>query len=303
MNPETPESPVVAPVTPNEQLPVAQPATVTPPLPPEPEKPHSKDNKKKNTFLILGAVIILLIVAAVGIFAFTQSLKPAEQVVEEPSPTPEAMEVKDETADWKTFANVEYGYIIKYPSTEFGVDSEHWTVSEDIETPGLKSEPYVSLACCGLSLDATVNIFVEEVVTPREFLPSDSYPNINVTEIQFNSFNASEVLIAGATAPQKWIFINRNNKTYILNTWGTSDDEVVRAQILSTFEFVDSSQIPARGTGFTVPDLPSDLVWNEVPSTEQKLSNPGLLYHKNDNYGGVALTGREWISESTFSLL
>lgn len=64
MNPGTPELPKVALVGPTEQLPVAQPAVVTPPELPAPDQP-----KSIKLFMIVGGVIVLLILAAVGILA------------------------------------------------------------------------------------------------------------------------------------------------------------------------------------------------------------------------------------------
>jgi len=73
-------------------------------------------NKKISTLLAI-IIIILCAVLAGGITVYQYYGIPKEE-----GETPEEKVSKDETADWKTYRNGEYGYEIKYP--------EDWTFKE-----------------------------------------------------------------------------------------------------------------------------------------------------------------------------
>jgi hypothetical protein len=81
-------------------------------------------NQKGFTNIIL-VVIIVILIGAVGYFAFIKKPEPvAQQTIPTPtqtitptktpaSPTPTP---KDETANWKTYTDIKHGYSIRYPS-------------------------------------------------------------------------------------------------------------------------------------------------------------------------------------------
>lgn len=103
-------NPTITPLT----DPIAPQPTTTSPLPPVSQSP--KSNKKM--LMIIGVVIVLIILTAVGIFAFTQMNKPAETIMQ-PSPTPEAM---IDVSDWGVYEGE--GYSLQYPSTFTISDTE-----------------------------------------------------------------------------------------------------------------------------------------------------------------------------------
>ena len=114
MNPETPDQPVV--ITPPTISQAPEAAVVTPPVetftPPVPNQESPKSNKK--LFIMGGVVLALLVLAAVGVFAFTQMQKPKEIVTEvTPSPTSEA--TIDETANWETYNDDSFNFSLGYP--------------------------------------------------------------------------------------------------------------------------------------------------------------------------------------------
>ena len=119
------ESQTVIPVpAPQQNAPVQpeQPTVVAEPLD---EKP-TKSNKK--LLIIIGAVVVLLVLAAVGIFAYMrmQAQKPWQLNDDEGLSFNSYFSIadtkKDEMSDWETFTNDEYNYSVSYPNT--------WTIEE-----------------------------------------------------------------------------------------------------------------------------------------------------------------------------
>jgi len=79
-------------------------------------------NSQKGFVNIVLVVVIVILVGVVGYFAF---VKKSEPVVQQPTPIPTTTQSKtpaptptpgDETANWKTYTNAEYGFEFKYPS-------------------------------------------------------------------------------------------------------------------------------------------------------------------------------------------
>src|SRR3989344_5398734 len=83
-------------------------------------------NQKGFANIIL-VVVIVILVGAVGYFAF---VKKSEPVAQQPTPTPIQTKTstptpttKDETSSWKTYTNSSVGFSFKYPAD--------WKVSDD----------------------------------------------------------------------------------------------------------------------------------------------------------------------------
>lgn len=76
-------------------------------------------NQKGFVNIILVAVIVVLVGVA-GYFVF---VKKSELITQQPTPTPTQTNIytsptptsADETADWKTYTNTQYGFSFKYP--------------------------------------------------------------------------------------------------------------------------------------------------------------------------------------------
>jgi len=95
----------------------------TPEVAPEPSyfatPPRWREKLKTHKFKILGGVLGVLVVAGTAFAAYKLGQR---QVPPQPNPTPEAVVSPslDSTADWQTYTNTKYGYLIKHPN--------NWTV-------------------------------------------------------------------------------------------------------------------------------------------------------------------------------
>jgi hypothetical protein len=69
--------------------------------------------KQKGFAQIIILILLIIVLAVVGYFAY-KDFKSINQHVQPPSPTPSA--TLDLTADWKTYTNSTYKFLIKYPS-------------------------------------------------------------------------------------------------------------------------------------------------------------------------------------------
>ena len=82
-----------------------------------------KSNQKGSATIILLVVLVVVLVMVLVYFAFLK--KPGEVVI---SPTPTAtITPKDETANWKTYTNTQYGFSFKYPGNVFAYDVVDYT--------------------------------------------------------------------------------------------------------------------------------------------------------------------------------
>lgn len=97
-------------------IPTPPPQPVAPPVPPV-------FPKKNNLAVILLSVFLLVTLLISGyLFLQVQSLtKQLAQLQVQPTPTPQSTEIPsptlDPTANWKTFVNTTFKYLLKYPQT------------------------------------------------------------------------------------------------------------------------------------------------------------------------------------------
>jgi len=79
------------------------------------------NNQKGFANIVLVVVIVVILVGAVGYFAF---VKKSEPIAQQPTPTSTQTKTpvsptpipKDETANWKTYTNAQYGFEFRYPN-------------------------------------------------------------------------------------------------------------------------------------------------------------------------------------------
>lgn len=102
------------PPDPTPKAPIEEP-TQAPEQPMDSTALPSGGSKKKLT--IVGAVVILLILAAVGVFAYMNTFKPTDvpSSMQEPSPTPTPAATADPTSGWGAYSGD--GYSFKYPAS------------------------------------------------------------------------------------------------------------------------------------------------------------------------------------------
>jgi len=173
-------------------------------------------NKKTIKYLIILAIIIFL--GIVSFFAWQQGWIPMVR----PS-------VLDETADWKTYRNKEYGFEISYPS--------NYNVSSDTQTdvaPALKADSYAQIIFRNFTYTRN-EIELEKSKAEKVTVGSlDGYRS----SIMGNMDGGIEFSVSFYDYP------NTNNAFNVLfsTTKPGEEDEVnVFNQILSTFKFLETS--------------------------------------------------------------
>ncbi len=270
MNPE--EAPVsqvppVAPVTPTGQLPVAVPTSeIQPEISPTPEKPKSK----RKIFMIIGAILTLLILGAVGIFTFSVIQKPAEdQRVVEPTNTPEAT-MEDETGDWNTY-NGGGLFTVSIPknwhvwSYGRGVSKSYYQINSFPENQQEDGRGSV-IAFDIQDLDYTEGKSLEEKRQALEQTGKD-FPDFAYSSISVQKLDGQDALVYERTienqpsnnySKEVWTVVGDTKYIISWGVGGKSSQEVeeiknrdmeIFDQILSTFEFSNasaaSSPVPA----------------------------------------------------------
>ena len=80
----------------------------------------SNKPRSKRIYLVIG-IILLVIFASLG-YLFRKDTIVKNNVAVSPSPAAKPTIKADETADWKTYSNIKYGYSLKYPSD--------WTITD-----------------------------------------------------------------------------------------------------------------------------------------------------------------------------
>ena len=79
-------------------------------------------NNQKGFANIILVVVIVILVGAVGYFAFVKKSEPiAQQPTPTPTPTPTS---KDETVSWKVYENIKFNYSFKYPANLLGPQND-----------------------------------------------------------------------------------------------------------------------------------------------------------------------------------
>jgi hypothetical protein len=177
--------------------------------------------------LVILAVVVIGGLGALGYYLGTNStpsttVTPTQTI--EPIETPTPTATPSPTEDFTTFRG--QSYTISYP--------EDWEVVEDVEPKTVGKESYTSIVK-GDPIESTVNIFVEKTITYDKFLPKDSYTADDVTEkMMWGDFEVT--LVKQEDDYNQYIFVEEGENTYIINSWGTADDQNTINLILSTFK-------------------------------------------------------------------
>ena len=189
----------------------------------------------KEIFTPMGIAIIVLVsvIAGAGIF-YAQHFDTQEKIV------------KDETFDWKTYQNVEYGFEIKCP--------QDWKIEFREETPMFL---YLEGKNCMLVIAEILEQHIEEKLkTRKEWINQGcSSEQLIINEISFEKITCPKELLSTGVGLGEYYF-QRENKYYTISFMDYKEvyskihpEQPVSAfiecqkyfdQMLSTFRFIDA---------------------------------------------------------------
>ena len=194
--------------------------------------------------VILGVVLVLYLISASsrGLFPFS------EKIIASPTPAPTAISTPDETSDWKTYRNKDFGFEFRY--------DKNWKLSDDNRSPYLEGQWVSNLKGKTIFLclpptgcqDATIIISVVEDSTLDEvFKYEKSFKTVgHLRDINFVGLPATEGTFSSGTS----IVVPKDKLILIISGWHNHDNKLhaykVFNQILSTFKFIPSTSL---GTG------------------------------------------------------
>ncbi|OGZ18385.1 MAG: hypothetical protein A2V72_02120 [Candidatus Nealsonbacteria bacterium RBG_13_37_56] len=178
-------------------------------------------NKGVSAPIALTIIIVLAVIIGGGIIAYQYYWLPKEEVKKSEIETP-----KDETSDWKTYSNEEYGFEFKYPET--------WNVSEEyanmVEIININKplEKIIILKSSGpppetmdMQIIESKTVIVDNITTTRELMRGRFEDNKDNYYLR--------VFI-----PEKNIFYHAD-----FNKDNFEEFSLIYNKILSTFKFID----------------------------------------------------------------
>lgn len=193
-------------------------------LPSNPVSPVSNSKSSKIIPICLGIVVVLVVAIGAYLLGSKQSqlvVQNSVQITPIPTLTP------DPTANWKTYANTKYTYLLKYPAT--------WNVVTDYVAEG----DFIIQSSKGELVDV-IGQANPQKLTIQEWL-KQNWPNDTV----------EETVVGGKTAlknqQKREYYISYSNDTFIIISYdncrgmgcGVGKLEAdTFDQILSTFKFI-----------------------------------------------------------------
>lgn len=265
--------------------------------------PQSKSN---IWVLIIGAIMLLGGGITIGLLLGKQLYSPTSQLTPSPSPisqfTPTPVFViptADPTANWKTYINTEYNYLLKYPSNltvgENGMargDTQKAfaiVLYEDKESTFESPRFAVTVRLDSNALENTARQHYQKLTTNRlsekeketasknlGYTISDNQAINQIIDTTFlNAFASFQYTIKGSTVDdgaseygvpeenRRYIWVEANNKVVLISFTDTN----TMTQILSTFKFLDQDNVSNLCTtdadcGVNICDCKADLNQN-----------------------------------------
>ncbi len=183
-------------------------------------------NKTMNKIIL--AVMVVAVVVITGYFMFIKKLGPV--IYQMPTPA------QDETADWKTYSNSEYGLQLKYPATWFLSESSY---TERVESGALLriNMPWQKHENPEDGYFPDMEIFYWKDMKTRNNMVG--WPINKIGEININGQNADEV-ITSMNGGVNYAIIFYHKGVYELNFPLVPERSKLSKElqlILSTFKF------------------------------------------------------------------
>ena len=180
-----------------------------------------------NGFSKILVLIILIILIGGGYFGWQYFGAPKE-------------EVKDETADWKTYRNEEYGFEFKYPenlNTEIPYNAPGLFIIYFVEErrEGVETER-VEIGTLGpakpFNLTEEINFNLKRAnATRTEFK--------NKQAVLWGSYGQSELEFPGVPFKGLLVYLDSEGRRIKIGYFGDGHNEAPYNQILSTFRFLE----------------------------------------------------------------
>lgn len=250
--PVTPVSPTM-PTMPDPSAPPVPEATSTMQAPPlvTPPSDTSGTESKKKIFLVIGALLVILLLTAVGIFAFTRMQTPdSDKMVAEATPTPSI------SSEWKTYED--QTIMISVPS--------NWTVTaleEEYYMAGVENANLVEVLSISQWSQQNASMLsasdLEAYLLDIYSTPCEDDKTWNVSIEKHANINGKEALSVKGTCGEddsiNSVFVLEGSGTVIqfgIGSGEAADLEVVK-KIIESFEFSGSSGESANQNTFTAP--------------------------------------------------
>jgi len=217
---------------------------------------------QKQISTITGIIIIVAVavIAVGGVFAYQyyqNSQIPMTNIQSNPN---NQIQVKDETADWKTYKNDQYGFEIKYPESNFEQINDKAKVSSDPtfsesnellrlthnDLQGSQQEKVLTIHSISIVyIPISYNVFKEKVRNYSKYgITISEFTTYNLGNVQAYNFHFN--LNTGIKSIGNIIVIPAGNgviETGYVKSGGdkiefTESDLILFNQILSTFKFI-----------------------------------------------------------------
>ncbi len=260
--------------------------------------------------LVLVVAIIVSLGAVAGYLAMNKPVKVSQQQI---SPATEpAKSVEDETADWKTYRNEEYGYEVKYPK----IASLDYTDSE-------KTQPLFDVFFIVVETTTYSNIndwfenWRQEVEHPIDYEGVERKPKvISVEDILIQGNPAKKIWIKELPLTDTIVAIIKNNYLYKIvytGSYKTSDlytsdlegatevDPETKSrelvgeyrsifnQMLSTFKFLDWQLFSIEEYGFSMKIHPDYKKTREEELERERLKMKIIVFSKDSEKIGITI--------------
>jgi len=219
----------------------------------------------ENPIKVLIAAVVLVVLIGGGFFAWQYFVAPEE-------------EVKDETADWKTYKNEKYGIEFQYPNSwilndgETSTDQTKGFIQINISN-GIGGREDESVSPCqpgvasilyqvGKLRDSqqTFEDFVNfQIENPERGLPPTIKPKLISTMIGGQDALKIEEAFDNCTTELYYIDQSLSRYTTISSIADKNDDKLVINQILSTFKFINSTLTSTEVIKYVPTEIPSEI--------------------------------------------